>query len=225
MLIAAIDNSLDLLNITVADDERILVEQVTETTQTVSEVIAKAFSPCPCGCRSAHHRHRGTLRDPGPGSFTGIRVSLAFCKGISAANNVPLVGVPTLDVLARNLSYRTGHFLCPLVDARKGEVFMSLYSVEPRELKRLAGYHAVRPEQVSEMIQKPCICFGTGLAACERFLNAVEGVSSEEGCHQVTAEALIKTGLTIMRNGPPYETKPIYGRKSEAEIKFNVTVD
>ncbi len=226
MFIAAIDNSLDLLNILVADDEKVLAEQSITSPYVPSEIIAAAFSSAitDAGVRIADIQ--ALFATLGPGSFTGIRVSLAFCKGISAANKIPLIGVPTLDVLAQPISHADGSFLCPIIDARKSEVFVSLYYTSKGELKRLTDYCAVKPETVPEIIRTPCICFGSGVKACEHFLDKQKGIKIERDAYQtIIPEAFIKTGLRIMNNFPAHDTKPIYGRKSEAEIKFNVTVD
>jgi tRNA threonylcarbamoyladenosine biosynthesis protein TsaB len=226
MLIVTIDNSLDLLNIAVADDEKILAEQNIKSSQTTSEIIATFLSSALADADRAIADIKAIFVTLGPGSFTGVRVSLAFCKGIASAKNIPLIGVPTLDVLAQSLSHMDGYFLCPIIDAKKSEVFLSLYYASKGELKKLLGERAVKPETVPEIIQKPCICFGTGMTVCEPFLNEIEDVTIEKDAYRtITAEAFIKTGINIMKNSINYDTKLIYGRKSEAEIKFNVTVD
>jgi len=226
MLIVAIDNSLDLLNIAVVDDEEILAERNIKSSQTPSEIIVTALSDSLTDAGRNIADINAIFVTLGPGSFTGIRVSLAFCKGLSSAKNIPLIGVPTLDVLAQPLSYIDGCFLCPIIDAKKSEVFLSLYYASKGKMKKLIDEQAIKPEKISEVIQKPCICFGTGIVVCEPFLDKVEGVTIEKNKYQtIIAGALIKTGITIMKNTTQYDTKPIYGRKSEAEIKFNVTVD
>lgn len=226
MLIVAIDNSLDLLNIAVADDEKVLAERNIKSSQTPSEIITTVLSSALADADRTIADIKAVFVTLGPGSFTGIRVSLAFCKGIASAINIPLIGIPTLDVLAQSLSHMDGYFLCPIIDAKKSEVFLSLYSASKGALKKLINERAVKPETVPEIIQKPCICFGTGIPVCESFLNVAEGVTIEKDAYQtITAEAFIKTGIAIMKNSMKYDTKLIYGRKSEAEIKFNVTVD
>jgi tRNA threonylcarbamoyladenosine biosynthesis protein TsaB len=226
MLIVTIDNSLDLLNIAVADDEKILAEQNIKSSQTTSEIIATFLSSALVDADRAIADIKAIFVTLGPGSFTGVRVSLAFCKGIASAKNIPLIGVPTLDVLAQSLSHMDGYFLCPIIDAKKSEVFLSLYYASKGELKKLLDERAVKPETVPEIIQKPCICFGTGMTICEPFLNEIEDVTIEKDAYRtITAEAFIKTGINIMKNSINYDAKLIYGRKSEAEIKFNVTVD
>jgi tRNA threonylcarbamoyl adenosine modification protein YeaZ len=226
MLIAAIDNSLDFLNIAVADDGKILAERNIKSSETPSQIIATVLSDALADTGRSIADIKAVFVTLGPGSFTGIRVSLAFCKGITSARDIPLIGVPTLDVLAQPLSHMDGYFLCPIIDAKKSEVFLSLYHASKEKLKRLTDYRAVKPEMIHEIIRKPCICFGTGITACEPFLNGTEGVRIEHDTYRtITAGALITTGLDIMHSSAEYDTKLIYGRKSEAEIKFNVTVD
>ncbi len=62
----------------------------------------------------------------GPGSFTGLRVGVATVKGLALALDLPVAPVPTLDALAATLPFAAAP-VCPLLDARKGEVYCSLY--------------------------------------------------------------------------------------------------
>jgi tRNA threonylcarbamoyladenosine biosynthesis protein TsaB len=207
MLIVTIDNSLDLLNIAVADDEKILAEQNVKSSQTTSEIIATFLASALADADRAIADIKAIFVTLGPGSFTGVRVSLAFCKGIASAKNIPLIGVPTLDVLAQSLSHMEGYYLCPIIDAKKSEVFLSLYYASKGELKKLLDERAVKPETVPEIIQKPCICFGTGMTVCEPFLNEIEDVTIEKDAYRtITAEAFIKTGINIMKNSINYGT-------------------
>ncbi|MCX5811219.1 MAG: tRNA (adenosine(37)-N6)-threonylcarbamoyltransferase complex dimerization subunit type 1 TsaB [Proteobacteria bacterium] len=161
----------------------------------------------------------------GPGSFTGIRVGLAFCKGLNAGGNIPIVGVPTLDVLASPFSFMEGYYICPLIDAKKGEVFASLYHMSGGCVQRLTDYCSIKPEHLADIIKTPCICFGTGTALCEPFLSGMHDVLTiREGFLQISGEALVKEGLKREEISGKGSLDPIYCRKSEAEIKFNVTV-
>lgn len=65
----------------------------------------------------------------GPGSFTGLRIGSATAKGLGLALKKPLVHVPTLDAVAYNL-YGAGAVICPVMDARRGQVYTGLYRFE-----------------------------------------------------------------------------------------------
>jgi len=66
----------------------------------------------------------------GPGLFTGIRVGLATLKGLDFAGNKPVVGVNALEALAFKFA-DTRHTVVPMIDARKGEVYLGAYRFDP----------------------------------------------------------------------------------------------
>lgn len=72
----------------------------------------------------------------GPGSFTGLRIGAATAKGIAQATNLPLVGVSALEALAYNLR-DFGSLVCPIMDARRGEVYTAAYLFTDGEPKTL----------------------------------------------------------------------------------------
>lgn len=65
----------------------------------------------------------------GPGSFTGLRIGSATAKGLGLALDKPLIHVPTLDAMAYNL-YGTSALICPIMDARRNQVYTGLYHFE-----------------------------------------------------------------------------------------------
>ena len=62
----------------------------------------------------------------GPGSFTGLRIGISTIKGLVVASEKPVVGVSSLKTLASQVSY-SRYLICPILDARKGEVYFSRY--------------------------------------------------------------------------------------------------
>lgn len=64
----------------------------------------------------------------GPGSYTGLRVGLSAAKGLCFALNIPLIGINTLDVMADAVKKEDADFYCPVIDARRMEVFMAVYN-------------------------------------------------------------------------------------------------
>lgn len=63
----------------------------------------------------------------GPGSYTGLRVAMASAKGLCYALNIPLIAINTLDAMAFSMQTGKGGFLCPMIDARRMEVFTAVY--------------------------------------------------------------------------------------------------
>jgi len=76
----------------------------------------------------------------GPGSFTGIRIGLSTVKAFSLASGRPVAPVSTLEALAFKLRDFQGRLVCPVLDAKKGEIFAALFEF------RAAGREAVIPE-------------------------------------------------------------------------------
>ncbi len=227
MLILAIDNSLDALNIVVYDGALAKASETVTGGPSPSEIISGITSEVLAQGGYSIKDMGSVAVTLGPGSFTGVRVSLAFAKGICAATGLPLIGIPTLDLLAYPFSDREGAFICPLIDAKKGEVFTALYQVSQGTIHRLTEYGALKPQALPGFIRKPCICFGTGLAVTETILSGIEGVTVEkdENRCRISIEAMGDlTNILSAGKTTGSVTHPIYGRKSEAEIKFNITV-
>ena len=74
----------------------------------------------------------------GPGSFTGLRIGIATAKGLAIALNKPIAGIPTLDALAHSLSCTSG-LICPILDAKRGEIYAALYRCHGHILQKLTG--------------------------------------------------------------------------------------
>jgi tRNA threonylcarbamoyladenosine biosynthesis protein TsaB len=225
-IVLGIDNSMDFLSIVLSMDEKLIEERHVRNKKAPSEILPVEISHILSNNGYTINDVKLLVVTLGPGSFTGIRVGIAFCKGLNAGGNIPLVGVSTLDVLASSFSFMEGQYLFPLIDAKKSEVFSSMYYVSDGCVQRLIDYCSMRPEKLMDIIKTPCICFGTGTGLCEPLLSGMHDVRIiREGFSKISGEALIKEGLkSEFITGKNY-LEPIYCRKSEAEIKFNITVE
>ena len=87
----------------------------------------------------------------GPGSFTGLRIGSATAKGLGLALSKPLIHVPTLHGLAYNLC-GTDKIVCPIMDARRGQVYTGIYEFEGNDLVVLHDQMAVSIEELGEKL-------------------------------------------------------------------------
>ena len=70
----------------------------------------------------------------GPGSYTGLRVGLSAAKGLCFALKIPLIAINTLEMMAAAIMETEADFICPLIDARRMEVFMAVYNKQNQEI-------------------------------------------------------------------------------------------
>lgn len=89
----------------------------------------------------------------GPGSFTGLRIGSATAKGFGLALDRPLIHVPTLEGLAYNL-YGYEGIICPIMDARRRQVYTGIYQFKGGRLKVLKDQMAVKIEELAEALEE-----------------------------------------------------------------------
>ena len=73
----------------------------------------------------------------GPGSFTSVRVGVATAKGIAFAREIALVGIPSLEAMAWQVRDRVAGLVCPVTDARRGELYAALFRVRPDAIEQV----------------------------------------------------------------------------------------
>lgn len=87
----------------------------------------------------------------GPGSFTGMRVGIATIKGFGWSLKKPIVGISSLDILAMNAISLVAPMVAPILDAKRGLVYCSIYQKKDNALKRISPYMLLT---IDEFIKK-----------------------------------------------------------------------
>lgn len=98
----------------------------------------------------------------GPGSFTGLRIGIGTIKGLAYGLGKPVVGVSTLEALAHNIDV-TDLIICPVMDARRGQVYNGLYRYNEGVLECIAEPRALSIEELCEELTKKTIFVGDGV--------------------------------------------------------------
>jgi len=161
--------------------------------------------------------------DIGPGSFTGLRIGLAFVKALSFPSKIPLIGVASLDVLAAGLPY-TSHPICPILDAKQRNIYTALYGVEAGQPTRRTDYLLGPLQQVLPAMEEPVVVLGDGigvyreqiLARCPR----AEFAASE--CWFPRAATLARLGRERFLQGhrdDPRRLVPLYLYPQDCQIR------
>ena len=89
----------------------------------------------------------------GPGSFTGLRIGSATAKGLGLALKKPLISVPTVEALAYNL-YDTQGLICPIMDARRNQVYTGIYRFKDHRLQTVEDQMAVPIEELLAKLEQ-----------------------------------------------------------------------
>ena len=90
----------------------------------------------------------------GPGSFTGLRIGLALAKGLALANRLPLVGIPSLDILATAQPLRPG-LMAAILRAGRGRLAVGWYQASNSAWRARGAPAALTAQELSERIQEP----------------------------------------------------------------------
>ncbi len=161
----------------------------------------------------------------GPGSFTGLRIGAATVKGLGLALGKPVVAVPTCHALAYNL-WGTDSLVCPIMDARRNQVYTGIYEFSEGKLSCLMEQSAMDIHDIISRLndmKRPVIFVGDGVPV---FKDIIEAELTEKAgfapahINRQRAGAVATLGIEFFNEGKfegADEHKPVYLRKSQAE--------
>jgi len=225
MKILAVDTATKSCSVAIAQKETILAEVTLVSEQTHSKHLMEVIKSVSRLSGIAISDLDGFAVTKGPGSFTGLRIGLATVKGLAAASGKPMVGISSLKCLAIQ-SFVPSFNICPIIDARKGEVYWAFYRYDDNQLQQLCPEQVTSPRIFLTDIQEPCVFVGNGA----RLYQDVIGLKLGNLAHFVPDSHSIIRGATVAYLSQKRFEKgnfddassltPCYIRRSDAEINL-----
>jgi tRNA threonylcarbamoyladenosine biosynthesis protein TsaB len=229
MKVLGMDTSTSCGAVGLIDDGEVISEYLLNIPVTHSERLLGAIEFVLKEARCPIENIDGWAIALGPGSFTGLRIGVSTVKGLALATGKPVAGVSILDVLASQIA-PTPYLICPILDARKKEVYTAFYRYEEgSSLKRQSDYQAIRPENLVKKITEPTIFLGDGVKTYGDFLLKSlhsSAILPPAPLHVSHGSMVAKLGFELLRKGEYLNLStfsPLYVRPSEAEMKWEET--
>jgi tRNA threonylcarbamoyladenosine biosynthesis protein TsaB len=119
----------------------------------------------------------------GPGSYTGLRIGVSAAKGLCYALSIPLIGVHTLQAMAYGMRHAAGgdrlpddSLFCPMIDARRMEVYTALYDMQNKEVLPPCAEIITRDSLSAYFAEHPVYVAGNGAEKCREVLGVHSGL-------------------------------------------------
>ncbi len=128
----------------------------------------------------------------GPGSYTGLRIGVSTAKGLCFALDKPLIAINTLQAITEQIRvfYPTHYILCPMIDARRMEVYCALYATDGQELRPTSA-EIVDSHSFDQWLSRgPVVFFGDGAAKCRAVLGSQPNALFAEPLIQPSARTI-----------------------------------
>jgi tRNA threonylcarbamoyladenosine biosynthesis protein TsaB len=169
----------------------------------------------------------------GPGSFTGLRIGLSCIKGLAYALDKTVVSISSLEILATQAMVTTNNnhlLICPILDARKKEVYFAGFRYLNHKLIQVNPEMVLSPEKLTLQIDGPCLFIGDGAILYQdiltnTFKNTVYFASPQQ--NYIRAHTIAILAFDRLKKGDTDSLSslvPQYIRKSDAERKLSQTI-
>lgn len=220
----AFETSAKAGSVALMDENRLLGESYCNTALTHSQTLLSMGQELLKSCGYTPEDVTDVAVAAGPGSFTGVRIGVAAAKGFSWARQLPCWGVSTLEAMALGLGAWQG-YICPVMDARRSQVYNALFRVCNGKLTRLQPDRAISLEELGEelkILEEPIFLVGDGSNLC---YNALQEqipmlICPPEHCMHQRAAGVALGAKAMMDRGETGDgnaLSPNYLRLSQAE--------
>lgn len=227
MLVLGIEAATSVAGVALCENQNIIAERFVNNQRTHSvnllPMIKAVFQDAGVSPQSLE----GIAVSNGPGSFTGLRIGMSTAKTLAQVWDLPIVGISTLDSLAYAV-VGLHNYICPILNARKNEVYTALYDGSKGALQKIFGPQAISPEKLVEKIKsldRDVTFLGDGVSVYQKFFSSsltnIQFASGVVGFPRGAGIAILGHQYLLENGGiDPLQLLPNYIRLSEAEYKW-----
>ena len=184
MKVLGIDSSGLVASVAVVEDDILLAEYTVNYKKTHSQTLLPMLKEIGDMINLDLNSLDAIAIAAGPGSFTGLRIGSATAKGLGLALDKPIIPVPTVDGLAYDL-WGTDKIVCPIMDARRNQVYTGIYEFCDGKLQILENQMAVSVTEIAEKLNalgREVIFLGDGVPVYRKTLAEVMKIPYSFAC-------------------------------------------
>jgi len=227
MLVLGIETSTPCPSVTIGSEQGIIGSCLVSRGASHGEFILPAVEFLMAQANIGYRNLSAIAVGMGPGLFTGMRIGMATAKTLAQALSVPIVGVPSLDLLA--FEVRHSHkLICPVIDAKRDEVFFAFYRHVPGGIARTSnGYMVGSAEKLVAELQgsgEEVLLVGNGALLYRGILDEADKVEFGSIANAFpSATCLVELALPrLFREDFDrlFDLEPLYMRHSDAKINW-----
>lgn len=222
MLLLAFETSAKAASVALFEGEKLLGEQYQNTGLTHSQTLMVMAEDLLSQCGKQVQDLTAVAVANGPGSFTGVRIGVAAAKGLAWGRELPCYGVSTLEAMALGLGVFEG-YICPVMDARRSQVYNALFYVNQGVLTRVTPDRAISLQELGQelkSLEKNVFLVGDGSILCYNTLLEEQLVLPPEHRMHQRAVGVGLAALGMIQRGESGDgavLTPNYLRLSQAE--------
>ena len=227
MKILGIDTSTMAANVAVLEDDKLICEYTVNTKKTHSQKLMPMIE-------NMLKLSDIEIKDinaigicVGPGSFTGLRIGMATAKAMAHVNNIPLIGVNSLEVLGANMDI-CNKKVCSILDAQRNQVYTCKYIFEDNKSKALEEINIMPIDDLLEELastNEEWVIVGEAVYKYKEKIEAISNITISSPSNNITkASSLCVVAKDKFEQNIEvhncYDINPMYIRKSQAEEQY-----
>ena len=228
MKILGIDTSSMATSIAIVEDNKLISEYTVNTKQTHSQKLMPMLENMVNISGMNINEIDAIAVCEGPGSFTGLRIGMATAKAVAHVNNLPIISVNSVEILAANMDLNNKK-ICSILDAQRTQVYMGKYQFTNNKLEELQSVDVVEIDDLLEQLSKSkeeWILVGEAVYKYEDKILEVKNIQIPSPSHNVNkASSLCSIAMNKYKEDKDiydcYTVMPKYIRKSQAEVQHD----